>query len=100
MARSRQRRLVRRLEEASKVVRAGNALLAQMSGTLGQMSSLLRQLVMIVGWLVLLAGSVRLLVDPPPTLSLEHFLAPGAGAAAVAQGVVRLPSRWWRSTRP
>jgi hypothetical protein len=87
------RRLVRGLEEASTVVTAA-------TGLLGHMSGLLRQLVMIVGWLVLLAGSVRLLVDPPSALSLEHFLAPGAGAAAVAQGLFRTPARWWRSPRP
>ncbi|WP_405143448.1 hypothetical protein OG589_38280 [Sphaerisporangium sp. NBC_01403] len=93
MVRSRQPKLVRRLEEASKVVRATTGLLRQMSG-------LLRQLVMMVGWLVLLAGSIRLLVDPPSTLSPEHFVAPGAGAAAVLQGLIRLPARWWRPEPP
>ncbi|WP_214410051.1 hypothetical protein [Sphaerisporangium fuscum] len=91
MARSRQRRLVRGLEDASTVVRAT-------TGLLRQTSSLLRQLVMIVGWLVLLAGSVRLLLTPTATLSPEHFLTPGAGAAAVAQGLLRMPARKGRST--
>ncbi|WP_214410056.1 hypothetical protein [Sphaerisporangium fuscum] len=76
------------LEDASTVVRAT-------TGLLRQTSSLLRQLVMIVGWLVLLAGSVRLLLTPPATLSPEHFLTPGPGAAAVAvaQGLLRMPAR-------
>lgn len=92
MARSRTPALVRRLDEASKVVRAATSLLRQTSG-------LLRQLVMMVGWLVLLGGSVRLLLAPPSTLALEHLLAPGAGAAAVAQGMISAPSRWWRANR-
>jgi hypothetical protein len=89
VARSRRPRLVRRLEEASKVVRAVTGLLRHTSG-------LLRQLVMTVGWLVLLTGSVRLLIDPPSTLSPSHFVAPGAGAAAVIQGLIRLPAGRWR----
>ncbi|MFC4533961.1 hypothetical protein [Sphaerisporangium dianthi] len=100
MARSRRPRVVRRLEDASTVIGAASGLLGQTSGLLGHMACLLRQLVTIVGWLVLLAGSVRLLLDPPATLSPEHFLTPGAGAAAVAQGLVRMPSRRWRSPRP
>lgn len=87
MVRSRQPRLVRRLDDASKVVKA-------VTGLLRQTSSLLRQLVMMVGWLVLLAGSVRLLLDPPSTLELEHFVTPGAGAAAVLQGLMKPPARW------
>ncbi|GII81904.1 hypothetical protein Sru01_68860 [Sphaerisporangium rufum] len=86
MARSRQQKLARRLDETATVVHAA-------SGLLGQMSSLMRQVVMIIGWLVLLAGSVRLLVDPPPALSPAHFLAPGAGAAAVVQGLFRTARR-------
>ncbi|GII63022.1 hypothetical protein Skr01_31070 [Sphaerisporangium krabiense] len=86
MARSKRYKLVRVLEDAATVVTATTGLLRHMSG-------LLRQLVMIVGWLVLLAGSIRLLVDPPPALSPEHFLAPAAGAAAIFQGVIRP----WRS---
>ncbi|MFC4592312.1 hypothetical protein [Sphaerisporangium corydalis] len=93
MARSRQARVVRRLEDASKVVRATSGLLRHTSG-------LLRQLVMMVGWLVLLAGSVRLLLDPPAALSLAHFLTPGAGAVAVVQGLLRPPARWWPPEPP
>jgi hypothetical protein len=93
VARLKQPRLVRSLDDASKVVGAA-------SGLLGQASSLLRQLVMMVGWLVLLVGSVRLLVGPPQTFAPEHFLAPGAGAAAVLQGLIRLPARRGRTRRP
>jgi hypothetical protein len=98
-------KLVRRLEDASTVVGAAGILLGQTAGMLGHMAGLIRQLVMIVGWLVLLTGSVRLLLDPPPARSPEVFLAPGAGAAAVAQGLVRLPagrarSRLWKVGHP
>ncbi|WP_147268799.1 hypothetical protein [Sphaerisporangium album] len=92
MARSKRYKLVRRLEDASTVVRAT-------TGLLRHTSSLLRQLVMIVGWLVLLAGAIRLLLDPPSPLSPEHFLAPLAGAAAVFQGVIRPPAGG-RKSRP
>jgi hypothetical protein len=93
VARSRQPKLVRRLDQAATVVKAVTGLLRQMSG-------LLRQLVMMVGWLVLLAGSIRLLIDPPSTLSPEHFITPGAGAAAVLQGLLKLPTRRWYQTPP
>ncbi|GGL03955.1 hypothetical protein Sme01_64730 [Sphaerisporangium melleum] len=82
------------------MVSAASGLLGQTSSLLGHMTCLLRQLVMIVGWLVLLVGSVRLLLDPPSSLAPEHFLTPGAGAAAVVQGLVRMPPQWWRTRRP
>ena len=86
MGRTRRPKVVRRLDDAATVVYAATGLLRQTSG-------LLRQLVMMVGWLVLLAGSVRLLTDPPSAFDLDHFAAPGAGAIAVVQGLVRLPAR-------
>lgn len=86
MPRVKQPRLVRSLDDASKVIGAA-------SGLLGQATGLLRQLVMAIGWLVLLVGALRLLLRPPETLGPEHFLTPGAGAAAILQGLIRLPRR-------
>lgn len=82
MARVKQPKVVRSLDDASKVVGAA-------SGLLGQTSGLLRQMVAMVGWLVLLVGSIRLLVVPPAEFTVELLLTPGAGAVAVLQGLIR-----------
>lgn len=87
MARRRQPGVVRKLEVASAVVKATTSLLVQTG-------HMLRQLVTIAGWLVLLAATVRLLLNPPYALSPQQFLAHGAGAAAVLQGLVKAPTRW------
>ncbi|MEU1733324.1 hypothetical protein [Streptosporangium sp. NPDC020145] len=90
MAGARQPKLVRKLDDASKVVKAA-------TGLLGQTTHLLRQLVTVVGWLVLLVASMRLLIFPPATLAPANFLGHAAGAAAILQGLVKVPARWRRS---
>jgi hypothetical protein len=69
--------------------RASSAV-AALTGLLEQVAGLLRQLVRVVGWLCLLWGAVALLAHP--SLSVGHLVAPGAGALAVLQGLVR-PAR-------
>jgi hypothetical protein len=71
---------IRKLTRVCRAIAAVTSLLEHVAG-------LLRQLVHVVGWLVLLAGSVRLLLQPH--LSPEYLIAPGAGALAVLQGLIR-----------
>ncbi|XVQ87263.1 hypothetical protein ACQP2K_07550 [Microbispora siamensis] len=78
--------LATKLDDASKVVKAA-------TGLLTQTARLTRQLVAIVGWLVLLVATVRLLWNPSDALSPGQFVAHGAGAAAVLQGLVKIPAR-------
>ena len=80
MARRRQPRPVRRLDDASSVVRAASNLLSEVA-------DLVRQLLHIVGWLVLMLGVIRLMIYPHP--SPEHLLAPGLAVLAVAQSAIR-----------
>jgi hypothetical protein len=69
-----------RHRDAASVIKA-------FSGLLEQIANLLRHLVLVAGWLILLAGSIGLLVHPH--LSPEHLLAPGAGALAILQSLIK-----------
>ncbi|GAA0840594.1 hypothetical protein GCM10009525_53190 [Streptosporangium amethystogenes subsp. fukuiense] len=93
VGRPRQPELVRKLDKLSKIVKAA-------TGLTDQMVKLVRQLVHLAGWIVLLISTARLAIDPPMTLSPTNFLAHGAGAAAVLQGVVKVPARWRRPEPP
>ncbi len=79
MAAVRQSRFLRRVAETSKAV-------AALTGLLEHVAELLRQVLHVAGWLVLLWGSVALPFQAHP--SPAHLVAPGAGMAAVFQGLV------------
>ena len=88
-----QPQLAAKLDEASKVVKSVTELT-------DQAVKLTRQLVHLMGWITLLISTVRLVIDPPQELSPANFLGHGAGAAAVLQGLVKVPARWRKATPP
>ncbi|MEU8271560.1 hypothetical protein AB0B89_30915 [Sphaerisporangium sp. NPDC049002] len=88
-----QPKLVGKLDDASKVVKAA-------TGLTDQAVRLVRQLVHLAGWIVLLISTVKLVIDPPQELAAANFLGHGAGAAAVLQGVVKVPARWRKAQTP
>lgn len=71
---------LQRLAHASRAIKAVTEFLEQIAG-------LLRQAVQVVGWAVLLVGVIKLLISP--YLTLEHLVAPSAGALAILQSLVR-----------
>lgn len=82
MPRSKGAVTIRKIENASKVIRSA-------TGLIRHVSALLRQLVTLMGWMILLVGAVRILAAGPDQLSMLHFLLPGTGAAAIIQGLIR-----------
>lgn len=80
MARATSPPLIRRLGRASQVVKA-------ITRFLEDISSLLRQLVQVIGWIVLLIGIANIMLHPH--LPTSHLLAPGAGALAILQSLIK-----------